>query len=151
MTKHLWSWSHWFKPMNVPSLIPHPLSVVILAVSAIGGFSILIGGPRSVIIPLNLSPYIIDMWAVLLIMGSVICAVGLLWRRALTGILIERAGVFALFPALVLYVAAAFITEGFNAFTYPVLLVVAFTIGKGLRLLQIQRFIWHTRYVAKGL
>jgi hypothetical protein len=86
----------------------NPFELGILAIGAINGMAVLCGAASPTSIRLQLSPAFLQLWAVMLLAGSLVALTGLLWRGDwVTGVEIKRPGLIVFSAACLAYGYAA--------------------------------------------
>lgn len=87
---------------------PNPFEVGVLAIGVLNGVSVLAGAASPTSIRVQLSDRFLMAWAALLLVGSVVALVGLLWQGDwVTGVEIKRPGLVAFSLACLAYAYAA--------------------------------------------
>lgn len=98
-----------FRQQTWPPIGPvNPFELGVLLIGLVNGLSVLTGAARPTSIRLQLSPGFLLAWALLLVLGSTVALVGLLWRgNWVTGVEIKRPGLVAFSLACLAYAFAA--------------------------------------------
>src|ERR1041384_7323551 len=81
----------------------HPFEVAMLVSAAAVGVSRLLSEPTSGSLERTLPPALLLAWYLLLTFGSVVSLMGVFWRGAIVGLLIERSGLWALTSACLVF------------------------------------------------
>jgi hypothetical protein len=115
---------------------------MLIAASVVGLSRVLVPSPGS--LERALPDYLVVTWYVLLVMGSVACLLGIFWRTAVTGLLIERAGMIFLCAAGLIYSIALLAVGGGRAIPASSF-VVGFGLASALRALDIGRILVQIR------
>ena len=79
-----------------------PLQTFLLLLSAVAGLSILLNLSRNGITRQMGEPYA-SLWGAALFLGATIAIIGTYWKNRITGMLIERAGIFLLGGAALIW------------------------------------------------
>jgi hypothetical protein len=122
----------------------HPFEVLLLLAGMVVGFSrVVIPSPLSV--SMALPPTIVVVWHLLMGVGSLIGLVGIMWKDPLTGLLVERAGLWFLSAGGGAYALALF-SVGLRAVP-AACFVVSFAVACLLRAIDIARVLRRLRRV----
>lgn len=101
----------------MPHRIPpprHPHEVVLCGMTAVAGaFFLFAEGPAS--LTDRLPPWIIEVWAATLMICGGLVVVGFMLRDRVAGVLLERAGLMGLTPAVAAYAVAVLALSGGGA------------------------------------
>jgi hypothetical protein len=91
----------------------NPFELGVLAIGSINGLTVLTGAARPTSILLQLSEPFLCVWATLLLLGSVVSLVGLMWQgHWVTGVEIKRPGLAMFSAACLAYSFAAALLGG---------------------------------------
>lgn len=121
----------------------HPFEVAMLVAAAVVGFSRVLA-PASGSLEKTLPPILVTSWYVLLAFGSVVGLTGICWRNAITGLLIERSGLFFLCSAGLVYSIALITAGGFRAVA-AASFVLGFGLASAFRAVDIGRMLTRNR------
>lgn len=121
----------------------HPFEVMMLLAASVVGFSrVLVPSPSS--LERALPDFLVTSWYLLLVLGSVIGLAGIVWRAPLTGLLIERSGLFFLCAAGLIYSIALMSVGGLRGIPSGSF-VLAFGLASALRAIDIGRILVKAR------
>jgi len=111
------------------------------------GASRVLAEPTSGSLERALPPYLVTAWYILLTFGSVVALVGVFWRDGITGLLIERAGLFSLSAACLVYGLSISMTGGFRGLAAATF-VFGFSAAALTRAIDVGRIIRFVRALA---
>ncbi len=89
----------------------HPFEVIMVPVAGIAGFLQLVTGQAPSNIAAAASPAVQILWSLLVLVGSIICTTGILWRDEATGLYLEIAGLVGIAFGLMAYALSIFIVS----------------------------------------
>lgn len=115
---------------------------MLLSAAAVG-FSRLLA-PASGSLERTLPPILVTSWYLLLAVGSAVCLIGIAWRKPIFGLLIERAGLFFLCSAGLLYSIVLVAAGGAKAIA-AASFVLGFGLASGFRAWDIGRILVQVR------
>lgn len=128
----------------------NPFEVFMLMWATFVGISLLLAEPSSGSVQSFLEDWMVIVWAVCLCFGGSVGLVGVYLKDMLLSLLTERASMFVLFPASVLYAIALFATVGTRA-TIAGSIIIAFSAASCIRLVRIYRTLRTIRKVVSEL
>jgi hypothetical protein len=110
-----------------------------LLAAALIGISRLVE-PTSTSLEQALPEVLVNVWYALMTVGSTVCLLGIFWRDAVSGLLIERAGMFSLCSAGLVYTVALISAGGWRAVA-AASFVLAFGVACAVRAVDIGRIL----------
>lgn len=128
----------------------HPFEVAMLLSAAAVGVSRLLAGSTSGSLERTLPPGLLLVWYVLLTFGSVVSLVGVFWVEPVTGLLVERSGLWALSSACAVF-GVAIVTVGGLRGVAASLFLFGFTVACLLRAVDIGRILSRIRALGEVL
>lgn len=120
----------------------HPFEVIMVPVAGIAGFLQLVSGQAPSNIAAAASPAVQILWSVLVLVGSVICTSGILWKDEATGLYLEIAGLLGIAFGLMAYATSIFIVSEAPLASFAAPFCLAFSAACFWRCWQCARVIY---------
>lgn len=126
-----------------------PRAVFILSLCVVSGAPLVFGAIKPGSLEDLVNPFVVRAWGVSLVIGAVVTLLGMSYRKALVGILLEQVGSVAVGGASIFYSAAILIAAGLGG-AVAAAIVFGWGISCLYRWYQLERLIRKTEHRVKA-